>query len=78
MSIPVILCERAGTSQGVPQWSFWCPHCKRRHHHGGEPNANGELGHRIAHCGASSPWYADGYVLRCLPGGERVGLPDIR
>jgi len=38
------------------------------YHHGGEPDAEGMIGHRSAHCHVdSSPLRAAGYILRTLP-----------
>jgi hypothetical protein len=58
--IPIVLCEPARSSQ----WKFWCPFCRAYHHHGGQPDANGEIGHRAAHCcSPTSPFRATGYIL---------------
>jgi hypothetical protein len=50
--IPVILCEVTKDKQ----WRFWCPYCRRYHHHGDSP------GHRAAHCN-SGPFRESGYWL---------------
>jgi hypothetical protein len=47
---PVIPCRHIGLSGTIPQWRFWGPHCRAYHHHGGHPDQNGEIGHRVAHC----------------------------
>jgi hypothetical protein len=63
--IPIIDCQPAGMSGDTPQWKFRCPHCRTYHHHGGEPDGDGIIGHRCAHCYVdSSPLRATGYVLR--------------
>jgi hypothetical protein len=70
-STPVIPCRRTGLSGGIPQWSFWCPHCCAYHHHGGQPDQTGEIGHRVAHCHVpTSPFRATGYIL---VNGRRAG-----
>jgi hypothetical protein len=38
-------------------WWVWCPHCRRKHMHGGE------VGHRVAHCfRKDSPYEHGGYI----------------
>jgi hypothetical protein len=65
---PTIICEAIAKSGDTPQWRFWCPHCRSYHHHGGEPDADGYIGHRAAHCHVStSPYHATGYLLRAGP-----------
>jgi hypothetical protein len=49
-TLPVFDCEQTGSSGDTPQWRFRCPHCRKYHSHGGHPDADGMLGHRIAHC----------------------------
>lgn len=62
---PVVTCERVASGLTTPQFRFWCPHCKAHHHHGGEPDRFGIIGHRVAHCFvAASPFKRTGYVLR--------------
>lgn len=66
-NIPTIECQPAGMSGNTPQWRFRCPYCRAWHHHGGEPNGNGIIGHRSAHCHAdASPLRATGYILRIV------------
>jgi hypothetical protein len=63
--LPIIDCEPNGYSGNTPQWRFWCPYCRQHHHHGGDPDAAGMLGHRLPHCHAeASPYRARGYILR--------------
>jgi hypothetical protein len=52
--MPVVLCD---VYRG--EWRFWCPYCRRHHHHSPEP------GHRVAHCNglAGSPFLESGYWL---------------
>jgi hypothetical protein len=38
------------------EWRFYCPNCKKEHHHGIGP------GHRIAHC-SKGPFKKTGYFL---------------
>jgi hypothetical protein len=62
---PVVLCERVRSSSDIPTWKFWCPFCRSYHVHGGEPDHNGDIGHRVAHCHEpSSPFRNTGYSLR--------------
>lgn len=48
--------------------TFWCPFCKRNHHHSGgkiTDDYKKALGHRVDHCGdPRSPFKETGYVLR--------------
>jgi hypothetical protein len=75
---PVILCEPAGLSGDTPQWKFWCQHCGVYHHHGGHPDANGEIGHRTAHCYVpTSPFRATGYILTLVQPHKPHPLQDI-
>jgi len=60
---PTIICEPTGTRGNG--WRFWCGYCQAHHHHGGQPDANGEIGHRGAHCHVqTSPYRLTGYILR--------------
>ncbi len=43
---------------GEVDWRFYCQYCRCYHHHGAAP------GHRVAHCGASSPFSKTGYILQ--------------
>jgi hypothetical protein len=63
--IPIVTCEHVSSKGDVHTWRFWCPYCRRHHLHGGEPDANGEIGHRSAHCHVPTSQYrARGYFLR--------------
>jgi hypothetical protein len=67
-SLPTVLVEPSGTSEGVPQWKFWCPFCNGWHGHGGEPDARGNVGRRVAHCWAKhTPFKKRGYILITRP-----------
>jgi hypothetical protein len=64
---PVMYCREEKLPRGTRVWTFWCPHCRRRHTHSAEP------GHRVAHCDLKSPFYERGYVLAFDP--RRAGNP---
>lgn len=52
------------TSDDGMMIDVWCPYCKRCHTHGwSSDNASNDVEHRVAHCDASSPFYASGYYI---------------
>jgi hypothetical protein len=63
--VPTVECQPVPTRFDTPQWKFWCKHCRAWHHHGGHVEADGTIGHRLAHCHKpGSPYQKTGYFLR--------------
>jgi hypothetical protein len=62
----LIDCEPVKDGDVTTHCRAWCQYCQAYHHHvWEEPDANGIIGHRIAHCRVkSSPYLNGGYVLR--------------
>jgi hypothetical protein len=66
MTHPIIDCDQIRKHPwSTPTWRFYCEHCKCHHVHGGEPDDDGIIGHRVAHCHVpGSPYEKAGYILR--------------